>query len=60
MTDRSYFERRAAQEAYMALRASCPCAAAAHDAMAAYYFRQLAALAELEALQPGRDRPPQL
>lgn len=51
MTDRAYLERRAAQEIGFASRATDRRAAAAHDAMAAAYLRELARLAELEAGQ---------
>jgi hypothetical protein len=60
MTDRTYLKRRAAQEADLASRATNHRAAAAHDAMAASYFRQLARLAELDELHLGQQRPPQL
>ncbi len=56
MIDRSYLKRRAVQEAQLALHATDRRAAAAHQAMAAIYFRQLAGLAETEEqrLRPGR------
>lgn len=60
MTDRTYLKRRAEQEADLASRASHRRAAAAHDAMAAAYLRQLAAIADLDALEIGLRRAPQL
>jgi hypothetical protein len=60
VSDRTYLKRRAAQEADLASRATNRRAAAAHDAMAASYFRQLAKLAELDELHLGQQRPPQL
>lgn len=60
MIDRSYLKRRAAQEADLASRAANRRAAAAHDAMAAAYFRQLAEFAELEELRLSEQRPPRL
>lgn len=53
MTDRTYLKRRAEQEADLASKASHRRAAAAHDAMAAAYFKQLAAIAELDSLEFG-------
>ena len=60
MTDRMYLKRRAAQENHLASTATNRRAAAAHDAMAAAYFRELARLAELDALWLDHQRPAQL
>ena len=60
MIDRSYLKRRAVQEAELASRAKDRRAAAAHDAMAAVYFRQLAVLAESEEQRLRLERPPQI
>ena len=60
MTDRTYLARRAVQEADLAARASSARAAAAHDAMAAAYFMQLAKLVEQEEHYLARKRPAQL
>ena len=60
MTDRAYLERRAAQEALLACNAATGRAAAAHDAMAAAYFLQLASLAAFEERRLRDQRPPQL
>jgi hypothetical protein len=57
MTDRTYLNRRAAQQANLASKAISRRAAAAHDAMAAAYFSQLAKLAELDELRLGEQRP---
>lgn len=57
MTDWTYLKRRAAQESELASRATNRRAAAAHDAMAAVYFRQLATLAELEERKIASQRP---
>ena len=59
MTDRTYLKRRAAQETELASSAMNRRVAAAHDVMAAAYFRQLAALADSEERRPRRQRPPQ-
>jgi hypothetical protein len=59
MTDGTYLKRRAAQEAELASSAMNRRVAAAHDAMAAAYFRQLAALADLEDRLLRTQRPPQ-
>jgi hypothetical protein len=59
MTDATYLKRRAAQEAELASGAMNRRVAAAHDAMAAAYFRQLAALADLEDRLLRTQRPPQ-
>ena len=48
MIDRAYLERRAADEAELASRATNSNAAAAHKAMAAAYLKELARLAEQE------------
>ena len=60
MTERTYLKRRAVQEAALAYTATNRRAAAAHDAMAAAYFLQLARLAEVEELRLRQQRPPQL
>ena len=60
MIDRSYLQRRAVQEAELAFHAANRRAAAAHDAMAAAYFRQLALLAETAERRLRLQRPPQL
>lgn len=60
MTDRTYLKRRASQEVDLACSATNRRAAAAHDAMAAAYFRQLAALAELDERLISQRRPRQL
>lgn len=60
MTDRTYLERRALQEVALASGALNGRVAAAHNAMAAAYFRQIATLAHLEELRLGQQRPPQL
>ena len=59
MTDRAYLKRRAAQEATLASGATNRRAAAAHDAMAATYYAQIAALAETEERGLSLHRPPQ-
>ena len=59
MIDRSYLKRRAVQEAQLAFHATNRRAAAAHDAMAAVYFRQLAVLAESEERRLRLRRPPE-
>jgi hypothetical protein len=51
MTDRSYLERRVTQETTLASIATNSRAKAAHDLMAAAYFRELERLAELEERQ---------
>jgi hypothetical protein len=56
MTERDYLERRAAQEIGLASGATDRRAAAAHDAMAAAYFRELARLEELEAVKSNCAR----
>ena len=60
MIDRDYLRRRAAQEIELASSASHCRAAAAHDAMAAAYLRNLATLAEAEERRVNRQRGPQL
>ena len=60
MTDRAYLKRRAAQEAELATKSTNRRVAAAHDAMAATYFRQLAYIAEAEERRVAQQRPPQL
>ena len=60
MTDRAYLKRRAAQEAELASGAANRRAAAAHDAMAATYFIQLAKLARVEERLLGLERPREL
>lgn len=60
MTDSTYLKRRAAQESELASIATNRRAAAAHGAMAAAYFRQLASLAEAEARYLLQQRPIQL
>lgn len=57
MTDRMYLKRRAAQETDLASKAVNRRAAAAHDAMAVAYLRQLAKLADMEALRLDQQRP---
>ena len=59
MIDRSYLKRRAVQEAELASHATNRRAAAAHGAMAALYFRQLALLAQAEERRLRLERPPQ-
>lgn len=59
MIDRSYLKRRAVQEAELASHATNRRAAAAHEAIAALYFRQLAILAESEEQRLRLGRPPQ-
>lgn len=59
MIDRSYLKRRAVQEAHLAFHAADRRAAAAHQAMAAVYFRQLASLAESEEQRLRLQRPHQ-
>jgi hypothetical protein len=59
MMDEAYLKRRAIQEAELASNASHRRAAAAHDAIAAAYFRQLAALAESKERRLREKRPPQ-
>jgi hypothetical protein len=59
MIDRSYLKRRAVQEAQLAFHATNRRAAAAHEAMAAVYFRQLAVFAQTEEQQLRAARPPQ-
>ncbi len=60
MIDRTYLKRRATQEANLASSAANRRAAAAHGAMAAAYFKQLADIAELEELSLIEQRPPRL
>jgi hypothetical protein len=60
MIDAIYLKRRAVQEALLASNATDRRAAAAHDAIAAAYFLQVAALAEVEDRRLDRLRPPQL
>lgn len=60
MIDRTYLKRRALQEAALASSAADRRAAAAHDVMAAAYFRKLATLAQLEERWLGQRRPAQL
>jgi hypothetical protein len=60
VTDRAYLERRAAQGAQLADSATNGRVAAAHDAMAATYFRELAKLAEREEQRVAIRRSRQL
>jgi hypothetical protein len=60
MTDQSYLKRRAAQETALASKATNSRVAAAHDALAAAYLRQLAKLAEMEEWGLQQQRPAQL
>jgi hypothetical protein len=60
MNDSNYLRRRAVQEAELASKAVNGPIAAAHDAMAAAYFRQLANLAEQEEQRLSQLRPPEL
>lgn len=48
MTDRAYFERRAAEETALASCATDPRAAASHRALAQAYIRALAMVYEVE------------
>jgi len=59
MTDQAYLKRRAAQEAELASSATNRRAAAAHAAIAAAYFGQVAALAELEERRLRQRSPRQ-
>lgn len=60
MTDRAYLKRRAAQETALASISTNRRAAAAHDAMASAYFKDLAKLADAEERLLRLQRPPQL
>ena len=60
MTNHSYLKRRAAQETALASSATNSRVAAAHDALAAAYLRQLANLAEMEERHLRQQRPAQL
>jgi hypothetical protein len=60
MVDEYYLRRRAAQETDFASRATNRRVAAAHDAMAAMYFSQLASIAELQERRLAQQRPPEL
>lgn len=57
MTDRAYLRRRAAEEAGLASRAADWRTAAAHEAMAAAYLKELARLDDLDAGQSQRQSP---
>jgi hypothetical protein len=57
MSDRAYVERRAVQEAQLASAATNVRAAAAHDVMAATYYRELARLAQVEEQRLVHRRP---
>lgn len=56
MIDLNYLRRRAAQEAALASKATNNRAAAAHNAMAMVYFRELAILAASEERQIAGER----
>ena len=60
MNDRTYLERRALQEAQLASAATNGRAAAAHDLMAAVYYKELASLAQLEEQRLAIQRPVKL
>jgi hypothetical protein len=60
MSDQNYLKRRAAQETALASQATNSRVAAAHDALAAAYFRQLANLAEMEERRLRQQRPARL
>jgi hypothetical protein len=60
MNDHSYLKRRAAQETALASSATNSRVAAAHEALAAAYFRQLAGLAELEERHLRQQKPAEL
>jgi hypothetical protein len=60
MIDRTYLKRRAAQEADLACRATDHRAAAAHEAMAAAYFKELARISEAQERGMKLELPPEL